>query len=350
MTNSNAASGDDASRSSLAMAPISKGTFYAPHPPLSFFLDLDPPLSDFRQDALEGLGKKQKQLSPMYFYDERGSQLFTQITKLDEYYVPRVEASIFDFHKDELREAINAHQAVFEYGSGSSTKIKKLLSIMPDPAGYVAMDISRDFLLENAGYLANDIDLPVGAVCADFNSAISLPRVGDFKDPTWLGFFPGSTIGNLSREDVVRLLRMADETLGDDAQFIVGVDLEKDASVLRSAYNDPHGVTAAFNLNLLERLQRELNADVRPDDFRHEIVVTNAPQTVEMHLVAQRKTDIKIGANTFEFAAGESLHTENSHKYSLSRLDEILTQTPWRRTATFTDPNNWFAICLLSNN
>ncbi|MEO0400079.1 MAG: L-histidine N(alpha)-methyltransferase [Pseudomonadota bacterium] len=326
-----------------------QGVLTAPRPPLAFFLDLDPPLADFRTDVVEGLSKPQKSLSPMYLYDERGSALFSDITTLDEYYPTRTEAAIVNANAAAIGEAIGPGRAVFEYGSGASAKIRKLLNLMTEPTGYVATDISRDYLLANAATLAESVDLPVGAVCADFNTAITPPTVGAFKDARWLGYFPGSTLGNLSYDDAVRFLRLADTTLGTDARFLLGIDLEKDADVLKPAYDDHEGVTAAFNKNLLRRIKQELGAELDEDAFEHVALIGDAPQRVEMHLRAKKSTEIVLDGRRFAFAAGETLHTENSNKYSLERLDALLSETPWRRTETFTDPKSWFATCLLSN-
>ena len=317
--------------------------------PLAFFLDLKPELSDFRSDFIAGLSKPQKSLSPKYLYDERGSQIFQEITRIEEYYPTRTERKVVADNAAEIGAAIGRDRAVLEYGSGASEKIKKLLSLMDAPRAYVAMDISRDHLLESASAVAEDIDTPVGAVCADFTQETRLPvDVLDGAD-RWLGYFPGSTIGNLSTEDAAAFLTRASQTLGPDAKFLVGVDLEKDAETLRLAYDDPAGVSAAFNLNLLERIKRELGARLNPEDFEHSVRIMDAPQRVEMHLRAQRDTEIAVAGKSFPFAQGETIHTEDSNKYSLERFDALLASTPWRREGTWTDANNWFATCLLSN-
>ena len=322
----------------------------APYEPLTFFLDLDPPLGDFRTDVLEGLAKPQKALSPKYLYDEAGSQIFDEITRVPEYYPTRTERGIVEQYKDEIATAIGPGRCVFEYGSGSSEKIDALLSLMDQPAGYVAMDISRDHLLTSAKDFAERTTLPVGAVCADFTAALDMLNKVVAEDTKWLGFFPGSTLGNLSTDDAVQFLGNASEALGPDARFFLGLDLEKDRETLQLAYDDPKGITADFNLNLLTRIKRELGADLDEGDFEHHLIIPEAPQRVEMHLRALRPTTIALEGQTFHFGTGETLHTENSNKFTLPRLDDLLSNTPWKRVETWVDERQWFSTCLLSNN
>ncbi len=321
----------------------------APFDPLSFFLDLNPALSDFRTDILHGLARSPKAISPKYLYDERGSQLFEQITQLQTYYPTRTERAIMAENAASISEAIGPGRAVFEYGSGASEKIKHLLSVMQSPAGYVAMDISRDHLVSNAAALAGEIDVPVGAICADFTEAVTIPKGYIEGDAGWLGFFPGSTLGNLSRSDAEQFLIRANRTLGENSYFLLGVDLEKDPEILRLAYDEPEGVTAEFNLNLLRRIRSELDARVEIDAFAHEVRIGADPQRIEMHLSAKRDTHIIVDGKRFDFQAGETLHTENSNKFSVDLLDEILAASAWRRKSIWTDPNGHFAVCLLSN-
>ena len=322
----------------------------APYGPLAFFLDLHPDLGDFKTDVVEGLSMQQKSLSPKYFYDERGSALFKEITEQPEYYPTRTEKSIFLDNAEKIAAAPGPKTAVFEYGSGASEKIEWLINGLEDPVAYVAMDISKDFLIEAASVLAEKFDLPVAAVCADFHGHVHLPK--DVLPPPerWLGYFPGSTLGNMAPESAARFLRRAGETLGTGAQFLLGVDLEKDTDVLTAAYNDAAGVTAAFNLNLLRRMQRELGAELAIDDFEHHAFYNADQCRIEMHLRARRATEIALDGRSFAFAEGETLHTENSHKYSINRLKALFSETPWRLETVWTDENDWFAACLLSNN
>ncbi len=321
----------------------------APYGPLAFFLDLHPAVGDFRADVMEGFSQPQRSLSPKYFYDEIGSRLFRKITELPEYYPTRTEKAVFLDNASDITAAPGANAAIFEYGSGASEKIEWLLNGLADPCAYVAMDISRDYLIDSATAIAEKFDLPVAAVCADFYGHVKIPE-GAFPEPRrWMGFFPGSTIGNMTPEEAARFLRRAGATLGEDAQFLLGVDLEKDPAILNAAYNDAAGVTAAFNLNLLSRMQRELGARLTPDDFEHFAFYNERDCRIEMHLRAKRRTEIALGEASFAFSEGETIHTENSHKYSINRLKALFSETPWRLEQVWTDENHWFAACLLSN-
>ncbi|GJL95965.1 MAG: dimethylhistidine N-methyltransferase [Hyphococcus sp.] len=321
----------------------------APYGPLAYFLDLHPDLGDFRADVITGLSAKQKTLSPKYFYNEHGSKLFQKITTLKQYYPTLTEKELFLANADSIIEAIGPGAAIFEYGSGASEKIEWLLNGLNNPVAYVAMDISKDHLIESASAIANNSTLPVAAVCADFHAPVTLPENILPTEKHWLGFFPGSTIGNMAPEAAATFLKRSSETLGAGAKFLLGVDLEKDPDVLNAAYNDREGVTAAFNLNLLERMKNELGADLNIDDFEHHAFYCEKGRRIEMHLRAKRATEIMVNEQTFSFEEGETLHTENSHKYSVPRLEKLFAQTPWRLEKMWTDPKGWFAACLLSN-
>ena len=321
----------------------------APCGALAYFLDLHPDLGDFRADAIKGLSQPQKTMSPKYFYDERGSKLFEKITALKEYYPTRTERSVFLEYADEITGAIGAGAAIFEYGSGSSEKVEWLVNGLKNPAAYVAMDISREHLLESAAALAKSFPIPVAAVCADFHAPIEFPK-GVLEEPDhWLGYFPGSTIGNMLPENAIALLQRASKTLGANAKFLIGVDLVKDKAVLEAAYNDGDGVTEAFNLNLFERMKRELGADLNIDDFEHIALYNDALSRIEMHLRARKATSITIDEQSFDFRAGETLHTENSHKFTHETFAALVNQTPWQLEKSWSDPKGWFAACLLSN-
>ena len=322
----------------------------APYGALAYFLDLHPDAGDFEADVLNGLAEPQKTISPKYFYDEYGSKLFDQITALKDYYPTRTERALFLDRANEITEAIGARSAIFEYGSGSSEKVEWLVRGLEAPIAYVAMDISKDHLIESAKALAELMQIPVAAICADFHAPVVLPE-GKFPQPAqWLGYFPGSTIGNMLPETAVQFLNRADNTLGKNAKFLLGVDLEKDKRVMETAYDDSEGVTAAFNLNLLRRMRRELDAGLKFEDFEHFAVYNEKLCRIEMHLRAVRPTEIVIGEQSFPFQKGETIHTENSHKYSIDRLKDLIEQTPWRLNQVWTDPKNWYAACLLSNN
>lgn len=321
----------------------------APMGPLAFFLDLHPDVGDFREDAIKGLSAPQKWISAKYFYDACGSKLFQEITQLEEYYPTRTENRIYRTSGEEIAEAVGAGAAIFEYGSGASEKIEWLINGLAEPKSYVAMDISKTHLIESASAIAERFALPVAAICADFHAPVALPESVLPAPARWLGFFPGSTIGNMLPETAVSFFNRASETLGPNAKFLLGVDLEKDADILTAAYNDSAGVTAEFNLNLLRRMKRELDAELTMDDFEHAAFYNETERRIEMHLRARRATSITIDERTFPFAQGETLHTENSHKYSRSRLEALIEKTPWRLETVWTDEREWFAACLLSN-
>ncbi len=322
----------------------------APFGALAYFLDLHPDTGDFKTDVLKGLAQPQKSISPKYLYDEYGSKLFDQITELEEYYPTRTEKALFLGHADEITAAIGNGSAIFEYGSGSSEKIEWLVRGLAAPVAYVAMDISKDHLIESAKALAGALPVPVAAICADFHAPVELPQ-GVLPPPdSWLGYFPGSTLGNMLPETAIQFLTRASQTLGKNAQFLIGIDLEKDIGVLKPAYDDAAGVTAAFNLNLLRRIRRELDATLSMDDFEHFAPYNEKNRRIEMHLRAVKPTSFTIDGQIFDFQEGETIHTENSHKYSVDRLKDLIEQTPWRVNHVWTDPKGWYAACLLSNN
>ena len=326
-----------------------KTKLYAPHDPLVYLLDMQPNLGDFHADVLAGLSAQRKTISPKYFYDETGSQLFSQITELEEYYPTRTEKSIYEAHGTAITKAIGKNIAIFEYGSGASEKIDWLLTGLESPAAYVALDISREYLIKNVTQVAQRYPLPVAAVCADFNSPLRLPEnLIDTRGP-WLGYFPGSTLGNMTMAEAKGFLHRASATLGPNAQFLLGLDLEKDVDILHAAYNDRAGITAQFNLNLLTRMQKELGAQLTIDDFEHDAIYNTEDARIEMYLRAKRETAIIIDNQTFAFTTGETIHTENSHKFSVNRLEALLENTPWQLDKTWSDPKNWFAACLLRN-
>lgn len=322
----------------------------APMGPLAFFLNMHPDVGDFRTDVIEGLRAEQKNLSPKYFYDEAGSKIFRQITEVPEYYPTLTEKKIFLDNAKEICAAAGTRAAVFEYGSGASEKIEWLLGGLENPAAYVAMDISKDFLIESANTISTKVDMPVAAICADFYEHVHIPENILPTPDHWLGFFPGSTIGNMLPDEAARFLRRAGETLGAGAQMLLGVDLEKDPAILNAAYNDSAGVTARFNLNLLARMQRELGAQLTIEDFEHHAFYNEDLCRIEMHLRALKPTEIILDGHKYSFEAGETLHTENSHKYSINRLKALFSETPWKLDTYWTDEKGWFAACLLSHN
>ena len=298
----------------------------------------------FRADVLAGLTARPRAIPARWFYDHRGSELFEAITDLPEYYPTRTERALLEACAPQVAHHVDAGRAVVEFGSGSSAKTPLLLAAV-DPAAYVPIDISGDFLRESAAALGQRFPgLPVHPVEADFTHPIALP--GAIGAAPRLGFFPGSTIGNLTAPAATDLLRAMAGTLGDGAMLLIGMDRIKSPDVLVPAYDDAQGVTAAFNLNLLTRINRELGGDVPVDAFRHVARWNDAEARIEMHLAAVRDVAFTIDGRSFEIAAGETIHTENSHKYDARGARLLLAAGGWTTIATWTDPDDQFAILL----
>jgi dimethylhistidine N-methyltransferase len=303
---------------------------------------LDPQTSAFALGALEGLTQTPKMLSPKYFYDAAGSDLFEQITLLPEYYPTRTELGILRDCSPEIAALIPQGAALVEFGAGATTKVRLLLKSCAF-AAYVPVDISGEFLALQANGLRADFPkLAVHPVAADFTQAFELPA--DVRDKPKVGFFPGSTLGNFEPQQASRFLRRAAEILGQGALMILGVDLEKDEAVLHAAYNDAAGVTARFNLNLLVRMNRELGANFDVSAFRHCAIYNREQHRIEMHLVSRKAQKVRLCGRTIAFAAGESIHTENSYKYSIPRLAALAGASGWRLQNSWTDANDMFSV------
>lgn len=302
--------------------------------------------SIFLRDVVAGLSQAQKTLPCQYFYDAAGSDLFEQITQLPEYYPTRTETAILTAHAGEMAEHLGDQVLLVEYGAGASTKTRILLDALNAPAGYVPIDVSEEFLLHTASVLRADYpDLPVSPVVGDFMIRFGLPQQSRGRP---VGFFPGSTIGNLSDDEIVQFMSAARDLLGDESQFLLGVDLRKEASILVPAYDDAAGVTARFNLNLLRRINRELDADFDLIRFAHRAIWNEAASRIEMHLESLDAQRVQIGDHTFSFAAGETIHTENSRKFTIDSLTPLFEQTGWKLNKTWLDEKRYFAVLLLS--
>ncbi|MEO1552394.1 MAG: L-histidine N(alpha)-methyltransferase [Pseudomonadota bacterium] len=302
-------------------------------------------LASFRADVVRGLSKMQKTLPCQYFYDEAGSILFEQITELEEYYPTRTEVAILNAHVGEIVGALGRDVLLVEYGAGASTKTRILLDNLDAAAGYVPIDVSEAFLLQTVEGLRRDYPtLPVHPIVGDFMVRRGLPEQSEGRP---VGFFPGSTIGNLDDADIDAFMRAARTLLGSSGQFILGVDLRKSASVLVPAYDDEAGVTAAFNLNLLTRINRELGADFNLDAFAHRAIWNDAASRVEMHLESLIDQEVTLAQDRFSFSKGETIHTENSRKFDLDHLTAQVSQTGWRMSQVWRDENAYFAVILL---
>lgn len=279
-----------------------------------------------------------------WLYDRRGSELFEEITRLPEYYPTRTETAMLERFSGDFAARLGTGKAVIEFGSGSSAKTPLLLRAI-HPAAYVPVDISGDFLRQSAEALAADFPgLPILPVEADFTRPLALPP--EIADTPRLGFFPGSTIGNFVPRSAVDLLRAMKDTLGDGSRLLIGMDRVKDVAVLLGAYDDAAGVTAAFNLNLLRRINAELGGDIPLDAFRHRAIWDDAKSRIEMHLEAVRDVAFTISGRPFAFAAGSTIHTENSHKYGHRDSRLLLRAAGWGVIEEWRDERDWFSLIL----
>jgi len=298
----------------------------------------------FRADVLEGLQQAQKAVPARWFYDETGSRLFEDITRLPEYYPTRAETQILRDRGAEFADLIGPGRAVVEFGSGSSVKTPLVLGAI-DPGAYVPLDISGDFLRAAAADLAEKFPgLPVFPVEADFTKKVELPA--QTAEMAKLGFFPGSTIGNMVARTAVDLLRSMRETLGDEALLLIGMDLIKDSRVLTAAYDDAAGVTAAFNLNLLHRINRELGGTIPVDKFAHRAVWNDTFARIEMHLEAQDDLTFEVSGRRFGMRRGETIHTENSHKFDRRSQYTLLLAGRWTPVQRWIDTEDRFSLIL----
>ena len=312
---------------------------------LQIFDDLPAP-ADIRSEVLAGLNSSQKTLPAKYFYDERGSRLFEEITHLPEYYLTRTEIGLLREYADEIAEIIGRGSVLLEYGSGASIKIRLLLEALR-PQCYVPMDISREFLIASASRLLDDYEwLNIYAACVDYSQNIALPDQL-LNAGTKMAFFPGSSMGNFTPEQASDFLCRVRSTLGDGGYFLLGVDLLKDESILQAAYDDSQGVTAAFNKNVLRHLNRTLDGQFNEDRFEHKIVVNHLLSRVEMHLVSSIDQMVNIAGNTIALRSGETIHTENSYKYRLEHLIDMAGSCGFECTNIWTDSNEYYALIML---
>jgi dimethylhistidine N-methyltransferase len=298
---------------------------------------------DFAAAVLDGLSRPLKSLPCRFFYDERGSDLFEEITQLAEYYPTRTEAAILEAHASEMAESLPTHGILVEFGSGSSLKTEILLRHLPQLAAYVCIDVSDSALEAAKSRLAARFPaLDVRPIAGDFSRAVTLPA--DLAERPKTGFFPGSTIGNLAPADAVRLLQAFATGLAPDGRLIVGVDLKKDARLLHMAYNDSRGITAAFNLNLLARINRELAGTFDLDAFQHEAVYNPREGRIEMYLKSKCRQVAGVLGHPFHFGAGERIHTENSYKYTLGQVHDLARSADWQPLRVWTDQDKLFSV------
>lgn len=311
--------------------------------------DLQPEKERFRTEVLNGLRKAQKELPSKYFYDERGSSLYERICTLDEYYPPRTEIAIMKAHIKEIVQLLGPNTRLIEYGCGNCAKTRILLDHLPDISTYVPIDISAEQLRRASQELTSRYpELEILPVCADYTSSFDIPESERPSDRTVL-FYPGSTIGNFDPLPARDFLKRIGRVCGPGGALLIGVDLKKDPDVLHRAYNDREGVTAAFNLNILERINRELNGDFQPDNFRHHAFYNPGKGRIEMHLVSIREQVVHLDDVSISFSEGESIWTENSYKYSPDDFEQLAADAGFSVEKVWTDERQWFSVQYLIN-
>jgi L-histidine Nalpha-methyltransferase len=308
------------------------------------FHDLAPGEDSFRDAVLAGLSATPKSLPCKFFYDHRGSALFEAICEVPEYYLTRTELGILEARAAEIATRIGANCRLVELGSGASRKVRLLLDALETPVAYIAVDISRGFLQDAAARVAADFPaLDVVAVCADYTRPFDLPQISGPKGKT-VGFFPGSTIGNFEPAAVVAFLAHCGKLLGPGAEMLIGADVKKDKAVLDAAYNDAQGLNAAFNLNLLHRIAKELDGDIAIDDFEHVAFYNPDEGRVELYIRSLKDQSATIAGRRFSFGAGEMIHTENSYKYALPEFRALAARAGFQALETWTDADGKFSI------
>ena len=297
----------------------------------------------FRQDVIAGLSKQRKSLPCRWLYDERGSELFAQITQLEEYYPTRVETGILRANAAEMAGFIGKGATLIEYGAGAGIKTEILIDALQSPRLYVPVDISGDFLDQAVISLRHRFpNIGIWPIVADFTGDFEIPAGIPLKGRS--AFFPGSTIGNLDHGETVSFLRRMHRQVGAKGTAVIGADLTKDLRVLRAAYNDRQGVTAAFNSNLLARINRELDGDFRLEQFSHEARWNRLNSAVEMHLVSTVAQTAVVDGQSFDFEAGESIHTETSRKYDVRTFSALVESAGWYIDDMWTDPRQSFGV------
>jgi dimethylhistidine N-methyltransferase len=300
--------------------------------------------AEFEADVIAGFGAGRKRLSAKYFYDGVGSRLFERITELPEYYPTRTEMKILRDHGADIAKLIPPGAALVEFGSGSSKKARIILAAAPALACYVPVDICGEMIEQEAIDLRADFpSLKVLPVTADICRAFELPPEAKAASVR-VGFFPGSTIGNFEPHEAASFLRNAAQILGPGSTLIVGADLIKATEVLNAAYNDKAGVTAKFNLNLLTRINRELRGTFKLDTFEHHAFYNRERNRIEMHLASLKRQKVKVAGECFDFRAGETIHTENSYKYSVESLGALARGVGWMPAGAWTDGDKYFSI------
>jgi len=311
------------------------------------FFDQHPEMSDFRVDIIQGLSAVEPYIEPKYFYDETGSRLFEKICNSDEYYPTRTEVSIIRNNIEDIVEVLGKDCLLIEPGSGDSYKVRLLLDALR-PIAYLPIDISKRYLQDEAQKLAAEFTwLNVHAICADFTGKLELPY--HVESTNRVAFFPGSTIGNFAPEQAISVLKEIRAMVGEKGGLLIGVDLQKEASILNAAYNDKAGYTEKFNKNLLLRINRELGADFNYEAFQHHAFYNKKQCRIEMHLVSLRDQKVNIDNKTFQFEKNQSILTEYSHKYSIDGFQELAEQAGFQSKKTWVDQDQLFSVHYLVN-
>lgn len=325
------------------MAPPSHSIAVEPE-----FVDLKPATDRFLDDVLAGLAATPKALSPKYFYDARGCELFEAICELPEYYPTRIELALMARYAQAMAAQLPSGCLLIEFGSGASRKTETLLRTL-HPGAYVPVDIAMEALRDSMARLSVLFpQLRMTAVCADYMQPLVVPELAQLPGDRRVIYFPGSTIGNLSREEALGFLLRGRKLAGTGGAMLIGVDLKKDPQILHAAYNDSQGVTAEFNLNLLRRINRELAADFDPGHFRHIAFYNAVAGRIEMHLESLRTQTVTVGGRTFAFAEGERIHTENSYKYSVVEFQQLAREAGFHAQQVWVDDEQRFAVHLLT--
>lgn len=319
------------------------------HVPSGSFHDFEPSLDAFRREVVRGLSERPKRIAPKFLYDESGCRLFDEICRLDEYYLTRTEVGILQDNAAEICAALGPGCRLVEFGSGSSTKIRILLDRLSSPAAYVPVDIAREHLLRCSARLSRVYpSLSVLPVCADYTADFRLPAMPCAPRRT-VAFFPGSTIGNLEPPEAEHFLHRLAAFCGQGGALLIGVDLKKDRHTLERAYNDARGVTAAFNLNLLTRINRAFGVCIRSESFRHHAFYNEAFGRIEMHLVNMAEQTVQLDGTAIAFGRGESIGTEHSYKYSIEEFEKLAAHSGWTLESLWLDAGRLFSVLYLVN-
>lgn len=304
-----------------------------------------------KNEVLIGLSKSQKTLPPKLLYDKRGSEIFEKICLLKEYYPSRAEAEILKTFSGEISRLVGPDALIIEPGSGAGDKIRYLLPHLIEPAAFVPIEISREILIRMTEEFHHEFpSLKVIPICADFTKDISLPLSIDAYSGKKIIFFPGSTLGNFYPNEAVNFLKKFGDMIGEKGGIVIGVDLKKEPEIFKEAYDDPHGVTAAFNMNLLERLNREVNATFDLNNFKHEAYYNEKLGRVEMHLLSKIPQLVRVGDSMFRFKEGETIHTENSYKYTVEEMAELASKAKFKLVKYWKDSQDLFCVYYFERN